>query len=241
VEGGSPLSTIKVILVEDDPMVQEIHRQYFEKVEGVTIIATASHGLDGLKLIKEYRPDLAIIDIYMPHLSGLELLKQLRVEEIPIDVVAITAASDIETVHCALQRGAFDYIMKPFTFDRIKKSLENYKLYKTKLNENKAFLQEELDQLLFMDSTSKPARETESLPKGLNMNTLIKVIEYIKQEKSPVSSEEVAEGIGMARITARRYLDFLEKEGKVEIHIQYGGVGRPINRYGLKSEDSKPV
>ncbi|MFL6556664.1 MAG: FaeA/PapI family transcriptional regulator, partial [Bacillus sp. (in: firmicutes)] len=95
----------------------------------------------------------------------------------------------------------------------------------------KALQQEELDQILFIDS--KEEHERENLPKGLNMNTLTKVTKFISQEKEPVSAEEVAESIGMARVTARRYLDFLEKEGKVKIHIHYGGVGRPINRYGV--------
>jgi two-component system, CitB family, response regulator DctR len=71
------------------------------------------------------------------------------------------------------------------------------------------------------------------LPKGLNANTLVKITEFISSKRSPVSAEEVAEMIGIARVTARRYLDYLEKEGKVKIHVQYGGVGRPVNRYGM--------
>ncbi|MED3562671.1 response regulator [Bacillus xiapuensis] len=222
---------LKVILVEDDPMVREVHRQFIERIEGFSIIATASNGIEGIKLIKDSQPDLAIIDIYMPHVSGLEMVRELRSENVAIDVIAITAANDIETVHRVLQQGAIDYIMKPFTFERIKKSLVNYKVYRSKLNGKGSMGQDELDQLLFLKN--KEAEEMESLPKGLNPNTLTKITTYLSQQKNPVSAEEVAEGIGIARVTARRYLDFLEKEGKVKIHVHYGGVGRPVNRYGI--------
>ncbi|MEH7501084.1 response regulator [Neobacillus drentensis] len=222
---------LKVILIEDDPMVREVHRQFIDRIEGFSIIGIASNGMEGLRLIQDLRPDLAIIDLYMPYMGGLEMLRELRSGACSVDVIAITAASDIETIHGVLQQGAVDYIMKPFTFDRIKKSLDNYKNYRVKLREKKTLLQEELDQLLFIDR--KEQSEGESLPKGLNMNTLTKITKFISQENEPVSAEEVAENIGMARVTARRYLDYLEKEGKVKIHIHYGGIGRPINRYGV--------
>jgi two-component system, CitB family, response regulator DctR len=222
---------LHVILVEDDPMVREVHRQFLEKVEGFQIIGIATNGQEGVQLIKNCKPDLAIIDIFMPHINGIEMLKVLRAEGISIDIIAITAASDIETVHSTLQNGAVDYIIKPFTFDRIKKSLENYKSYRLMLNEKKALVQNELDQFLIMNSVGE--RDQELLPKGLNANTLVKITEFISSKKSPVSAEEVAEMIGIARVTARRYLDYLEKEGKVKIHVQYGGVGRPVNRYGM--------
>jgi two-component system response regulator DctR len=222
---------LKVVLVEDDPMVREVHRQFIEKIEGFIIVGIASNGIEGVKLVKECKPDLAIIDIYMPHLGGVEMVRELRSECFSIDVIVVTAASDIETVHLVLQQGAIDYIMKPFTFERIKKSLENYRLYRQRLIEKKTLRQDELDQLLFFDS--KEADELESLPKGLNSNTLTKITTFISHEKIPVSADEVAESIGMARVTARRYLEYLEKEGKVKIHIHYGGVGRPVNRYGV--------
>jgi two-component system response regulator DctR len=51
------------------------------------------------------------------------------------------------------------------------------------------------------------------------------------KEGTALSAEEVAEGVGLARVTARRYLDFLEKSGRVILELQYGSVGRPVNRY----------
>ncbi|GHH96888.1 response regulator [Neobacillus kokaensis] len=222
---------IRVILVEDDPMVREVHRQFIEKIDGFSIIGTASNGVEGIKLVHELRPDLAIIDLYMPHLGGVDMLRGIRSKALSVDVIAITAADDVDTIHQVLQQGAIDYIMKPFTFERIKKSLENYKEYRIKLSEKESILQTELDEIIFKNT--KNESNEGNLPKGLNFNTLTKVAMFISQQNNPVSAEEVAESIGIARITARRYLDYLEKEGRVKLHIQYGGVGRPVNRYAM--------
>lgn len=222
---------LQVILVEDDPMVQELLRQFIEKIDGFTIVGTASNGAEGLRLVRSLTPDLAIIDLYMPHIGGMEMVKGLRSEEIFIDTIIITAARDIETIHKVLQQGALDYIIKPFTYERIKKSLENYRLFRLTLNGKQTLTQQELDELLAKNGEQE--RQNKLLPKGLNSNTLIKIIDFISNHKKFVSADDVAEHIDIARVTARRYLDYLEKEGKVRIHVQYGGIGRPVNRYGI--------
>ncbi len=218
---------IRVLLIEDDPMVQEINRQFVEKVEGYKVIGSASNGKEGIELIKKEQPDLAFIDIYMPNQDGIMTIKQIRSEGLRTDVIAVTAASDIETVRDVLQHGAVDYIMKPFKFARIQRALKNYRNYHHNLLKKEAISQQELDRLLFQ----RGEREKSDLPKGLNLLTLEKVIEFLKGQHQAISAEEVAEGIGIARVTARRYLEYLEQSGRVEIVIEYGGIGRPVNQY----------
>ncbi|MFP3339069.1 FaeA/PapI family transcriptional regulator, partial [Micrococcus sp. SIMBA_131] len=79
---------------------------------------------------------------------------------------------------------------------------------------------------------------THQIPKGLNHQTMKQIILYIDKQAKPLSAEEAADGIGIARVTARRYLDYLQKSGKVQLDIQYGGVGRPLNRYSLLKSSS---
>lgn len=220
---------IRVLLIEDDPMVQEINRQFVERVEGYKVIGVASNGKEGIELIKKEKPDLVFIDIYMPNQDGITTIKQIRSEELGTDVIAVTAASDIETVRDVLQHGAVDYIMKPFKFERIQQALINYRNYYSSLLKKDAISQQELDHLLFQ----RGKQDKGELPKGLNMLTLEKVIEYLKGQDQAVSAEAVAEGIGLARVTARRYLEYLEQSGKVEIVIEYGGIGRPVNQYKI--------
>ncbi|MFC4802637.1 response regulator [Neobacillus sp. GCM10023253] len=220
---------IRVLLIEDDPMVQEINRQFVERVEGYKVIGVASNGKEGIELIKKEKPDLVFIDIYMPNQDGITTIKQIRSEELGTDVIAVTAASDIETVRDVLQHGAVDYIMKPFKFERIQQALINYRNYYSSLLKKDAISQQELDNLLFQQGK----QDKGELPKGLNMLTLEKVIEYLKGQNLAISAEAVAEGIGLARVTARRYLEYLEQSGKVEIVIEYGGIGRPVNQYKI--------
>lgn len=220
----------KVVLIEDDPMVQEVNRMFVDQVEGFKVLGAASNGLEGIKLIEQHNPDLVLVDVFMPSQGGLETLKQIRAKGYEVDVIAITAASDMDTVRTFLQQGAFDYIMKPFKFERMKKSLENYRSFRLQVRKKQNISQEELDGIMFQ----KEFDEQPDLPKGLNAVTLKKVISFLAGIHFPISAEEVAEGVGIARVTARRYLEHLEKCGKVILDIQYGGIGRPVNRYVYK-------
>ncbi len=221
---------IKVVLIEDDLMVQEVNRQFVDNVPGFHCVGLAGNGADGLNLIRELKPDLVLIDVYMPEQDGLETLYKIRREAHKVDIIAITAASDMETIRGFIQNGAFDYIVKPFKFDRIKKSLEKYRLFRNQILEKETMSQQDLDEIFFQ----KDETEEAALPKGLNQHTLDKVTTYLAGCSEPLSAEGVAEGVGLARVTVRRYLDYLEKIGRVNMHIHYGGVGRPINQYLLK-------
>ncbi|MCI2255972.1 response regulator [Domibacillus sp. PGB-M46] len=212
-------------------MVQEVNKEFINKVDGFEVIGIAGNGREGMELIRRLSPDLIIIDLYMPLMGGLETLHLLRQENIQVDVIVITAASDIDTVRQVIQHGAFDYIMKPFKFERMKQALEHYQSVQNRLSEKGRISQEELDSLLFQKAGGPD--EAEQLPKGLNAVTLQKIVSHLQKTDQPLSAEEVAEGVGAARVTVRRYLDYLEKSGKVKINIQYGVIGRPINRYKL--------
>jgi two-component system, CitB family, response regulator DctR len=232
-EGASIMKQpfIRTLIIEDDPMVQEINKQFVEQVEGYEVIGSVSNGKAGIEFIKRELPDLALVDIYMPNQDGVTTINQIRYEGLNTDIIAITAASDIETVRHVLQHGAIDYIMKPFKSERIKQALVNYQLYRSKWRDKESVTQQEIDSLLFQQAKQNQT----DLPKGLNALTLDKINLYLHEQGLAFSAEEVAEGIGIARVTARRYLEYMEQTGVVRIQIEYGGIGRPINRYILNS------
>ncbi|RAP24068.1 hypothetical protein C2W64_02915 [Brevibacillus laterosporus] len=225
----------RVIIIEDDPMVQELHRQFIQQIEGFTVIGIASNGSEGLSMIKELQPDLAIMDIFMPSQNGIETIKQLRSGDNPVEIIVITAAKDMETIQIMIRHGAFDYIMKPFKFERIKQALENYSKYARQTGEQSTMSQSELDSLLF-GQTLKQECQLGELPKGLNTLTMQQIKQFMLEQKQSMSAEEVAEQVGLARVTARRYLEHLERIQMVERDVQYGGVGRPVNRYLIRDK-----
>jgi two-component system, CitB family, response regulator DctR len=228
------VSELKVLLIEDDPMVQEINKAFIEKVKGFKVISCASNGTEGMEQIRKLKPDLVVLDIYMPRQDGVKTLQRIRTEEIQVDVIVITAANDLDTIRSMLQNGAFDYIIKPFNFERIKKALDKYKDFHATISPSGSVTQKDLDNLFY--SEKKEVINTPELPKGLNELTLKQIEAFLKIQTKAKSAEEVAEGVGIARVTARRYLDYLVKNGSIQMDIQYGTIGRPVNRYLLKKK-----
>ncbi|UFT98741.1 response regulator [Radiobacillus kanasensis] len=223
---------IRVLLIEDDPMVQEVNRQFINRVDDFHVIDTAPNGKEGFEKVLHVNPDLVLLDVYMPSQDGVELLHQLRKNNIQVDVIAVTAARDKKTIQTILQYGARDYIIKPFKFDRMKQALEKYKRYREELKDKETFSQQQLDQLLNgIQAEASTKSTTIELPKGLNPSTLQDIISFLKQQQTPLSAGEIAESIGVARVTARRYLEFLKETEQIELSMSYGTVGRPVNRY----------
>ncbi|MFY0521373.1 response regulator [Lysinibacillus sp. UGB7] len=232
------MDIIHVLLIEDDPMVREVNRQFIEQIEGFSLVGYAGNGIEGIDKIKELKPELVFMDIFMPEQDGIITLGKIREEHLAVDVIAVTAANDMPTVQRILHLGVYDYIMKPFTFERIEQTLKNYQAYKVKITGMQDLTQHDVDHLMqqrIPERTSAPqvnqTIEIDELPKGFNRATLDKVLAYIQGSKEAVSAEEVSTYIGTARVTARRYLDFLEKQNLLKVDIQYGSVGRPIHRY----------
>lgn len=75
----------------------------------------------------------------------------------------------------------------------------------------------------------------EGLPKGLNVSTLKQIVVFLQGLSVPVSSETVAEGVKLTRVTVRRYLEFLEQCGMLKGELKYGAVGRPVKLYSMTS------
>ncbi|MEK8198876.1 response regulator [Lysinibacillus sp. FSL M8-0134] len=230
---------IKVLLIEDDPMVREVNRQFIEKVEHFQVIGQASNGLEGITQIRHHQPDLIFMDIFMPEQDGITSLRKIRELDLPVDVITVTAANDMETVKQVLHLGVFDYIMKPFSFERVKGTLDNYLRFKKQTQSDQELTQRELDQLFhYRDGQtnveqSAPLGSENNLPKGFNRTTLEKVVRFLHSVDG-ASAEDVASGVGIARVTARRYLDYLEKQEEITMDVHYGGIGRPINYYFSK-------
>ncbi|GAV23612.1 response regulator [Carboxydothermus pertinax] len=218
---------IKTVVVEDDPMVLEINKSFVKEVEGFQIIGTFKNGNDLLAFLNSNSPDLIILDIYLPDIDGLTLLKEVRKRNISVDVLAITAAQQGEIVAELLRYGVVDYIIKPFKKERLIDALLTYKNKYLKIGQKRNVKQEDIDRLFSRSSTGG------NLPKGLHETTLKMILKTLEDAEEPLSASEVAERVGISRVTARRYLDYLEKEGMAGKEVQYGNIGRPVNFYYL--------
>ncbi|MEW5897902.1 MAG: response regulator [Bacillota bacterium] len=222
------MDLIDVVIVEDDPMVIEINRSFVNAVPGFRVAGVAKTGGEALAVIKELAPALALLDVYLPDINGVLTLQEIRKQGLPTDVILVTAAQDAETIQNAFRYGAVDYIIKPFKFNRLQAALENYALLRKRLSKKTHFQQEDLDGLPL---NRRNAGSPDDLPKGLNKLTLRQILLYLLKQKQPLSAEEIAAELGLARVTARRYLEYLFLQKKVDLELQYGSVGRPVKKY----------
>ena len=87
---------LRVLVVDDDFMVARVHRRFVERVAGFEVVGEARTGSDALAAVREHRPDLVLLDIYLPDMSGLEVLRELRADADPVDVLVVSAARDLE-------------------------------------------------------------------------------------------------------------------------------------------------
>lgn len=222
------MESIRVFIVEDDPMVASINKRFTEKVAPFQVIRTSTTEEDALIQIEGLNPDLVLLDIFLPGGSGLSLLKQIRHKSLPTDIILITAAKDAPTIYQTLRYGAVDYIIKPFDLERLQHALRNYAKLRQLMHKNLELTQADLDKL-----NGSGNNDNSSLPKGVHLLTLDQIISFLLRQNKALSCEQLASALSMSKITIWRYLEYLCDEGKVKVELEYGTVGRPTKLYRI--------
>lgn len=230
---------IQVMIIEDDLRIVEINKRFVQKVPGYEVIGVATNGVEAKEILEILQPDLVLLDVYFPDISGIELLKYIRENHMNTDVIMITAAKEVETLRSAIHSGVYDFIIKPLVFERFQETLIQYRNYRYHLarlqKENEAISQEEIDHLLRSGNFKRTSDYKESLlPKGIDRLTLEKVLAAISQIAGGMTAEDLGREIGTSRTTARRYLEYLVSKGEVTADLAYGNVGRPERIYRVK-------
>ncbi len=221
---------LRILIVEDDPMVAHIHKHYLDELKNFEIIDVIDNGLEAFNFILEHENeiDLVILDVHMPKLSGLEVLKLLREKNSNVSVIPITAISDNKTVSEFLNLGVVDYLVKPFSQERFNQAVYRCELKYKMFDSVSELSQSDIDQMF------NTKNET-TLPKGLQENTLNYIETNIKQLKGQlVDVEEISALTNLSKVSLRKYLDYLVDINDIEKRIDYGTVGRPKYKYYIK-------
>jgi two-component system, CitB family, response regulator DctR len=214
-----------VLIVEDSPEVAMVHRRFVDATPDFRAIQVVSSGDAAFAAAQRLRPDLAIVDLTMPGGDGLTFLRRIRQELIPLEVIVVTASRDAPTVREAMHLGVVDYLVKPFAPDRLRHSLDAF-ARRARALQRPQLAQADVDLV-----QSSGATRMQRLPKGLRRTTLAAIVAALEQSDRPLSADEVGQAVGVARVTARRYLEYLEVVGAAEIERECRGPGRPRNRY----------
>ncbi|MER2135535.1 MAG: response regulator [Arthrobacter sp.] len=224
---------ISVLVVEDEPVVAEAHSEYVRRAEGFTLAGVANTAAEAMRFLQapDSNVDLVLLDMNLPDLHGLDLLRRIRGAGIPADVIAITAVRELPVVRQAMSAGIAQYLIKPFTFAAFSTKLGAYREFHANLaGQGASATQAEVDRALAALRPAVPA----VLPKGLSPETLEAVSETLKQAGEPMSASEVSAALSMSRITVRRYLEHLSAQRAVLRSPRYGSPGRPELEYAWR-------
>jgi response regulator of citrate/malate metabolism len=229
---------IRTLVVDDDYHVAHAHALSVGRVPGFSVVAEAHSAQEARQLINDERPDLLLLDMYLPDYDGLELVRRLTSETaqsdqpgyVP-DFLLVTAARDIESVRAAMQLGAIYYLVKPFTFSALREQLESYRQWRRRLEQSNEADQGTVDALYgLLHSPSVASATRRNLPP-----TMARVLEIVQTSPTPLGAAEVAERLGVSRPTAQRYLATLVQKQAIDLDLAYGTTGRPEHRYLARS------
>ncbi|MGS2619432.1 response regulator [Micromonospora sp. LZ34] len=219
---------IDVLVVDDDFMVARIHRGFVERIDGFRVVGTASTGEQAVAAVDKFRPDLVLLDLYLPDMFGLDVVTALRAARHDCDILVISAAREAEAVRRAVRYGAVNYLLKPFGFDELRTRLEQYAARRNSVRATVVSDQADVDRVL---SRSGSHIATSALPRGLSPETAELVERALREKAGTLSAAECANRVGISRVSARRYLEHFSGTGRAEVTLRYGAAGRPERRY----------
>ncbi len=151
---------IHILVIDDELIVRESMSNWLEE-EGYSV-DTAEDGLKGLNKIKEQQPDLAIVDIKMPGIDGIELLQQSKKSTPELPIIVMTAYASVDTAVQAMKEGAFDYIVKPFNPENVSQVIKRALKFKMLEKEN-LLLKKELEKKFGIDEIIGKSKKMEEI------------------------------------------------------------------------------
>lgn len=220
---------IRVLIVEDEPVIAEAHRDYLVRLGGFEVVGAVSTAQEALRMATAGPVDLVLLDLGLPDARGVDLASALSGVRPAPDVIAITAQRDLATVRSAMSQGVLLYLLKPFTFAAFREKIEQYLRYREALTgDADAVSQRDVDRALAELRTSDTRR---SAKKGAAPQTEDAVSRAVRDSPDGLTASEVARALGSSRVTAWRYLKRLADDHVLERDTEYGSAGRPQVRY----------
>ncbi len=149
---------IRTLVVDDDFRVARIHASRVAKIEGYECVGEAHTAAEAREAVQRLKPDLLLLDVYLPDEDGISLLRSLQGAGEKLDAVMITAARDLETVRAAMRGGAVYYLVKPFGFEQLQTQLEAYRRWRQEAESRTVADQATVDQLFSLRRTAPPCQ-----------------------------------------------------------------------------------
>ena len=215
---------IRVMVVDDDFRVARVQASYVARVPDFEVVGTAHSAAEAVRMAAELRPDLVLLDEYLPDATGSSVIGRLDAA-----VIVISAADDAVSVQRALACGAINYLLKPFAPSVLVDRLNAFARFHRLLAGDRRLDQTDVDRaMVVLHEGDSP---TASMPTGRSAVTADSIREALRSSGEAMTAQAIAEAIGVSRATAQRYLADLAKAGRVDLTLRYGTTGRPEHRY----------
>jgi len=226
-EASAPRA-LRVLVVEDEPIAAEAHTAYVDRVDGFEVAATVGTSQAALKTLQDKEIDVVLLDMNLPDRHGLDVVRAMRAAGHRADVIAVTSARDLEVVRAAVSLGVVQYLLKPFVFATLRERLLAYRAYRDQVTSGAEIgTQAEVDEVFAGARVAGEAR----LPKGMGEELLAKVTRLLRESETGRSASELGEALGVSRVTARRYAEYLCETRVAVRRSRYAGAGRPEVEY----------
>ncbi|KRE41864.1 response regulator [Knoellia sp. Soil729] len=223
---------LRVLVVEDEPIAAEAHATCVGQVPGLVVAGVAATGRAALKMLQESNIDVVLLDMNLPDVHGLEVVRAMRAAGHRADVIAVSSARDLDLMRSAVSLGVVQYVLKPFAFATLRDRLRAYLDYReAHVTTLEVGTQAEVDEVF---AAVRPTRST-TLPKGMSEELLGRVVTALREAPEALSARELAAALGVSRVTARRYLEHLQESGLATRRSRYAGAGRPEVEYRWSS------
>ena len=228
------LRILKVLIAEADPLLQKLYSDLIAEEHSYSVVKCVSTGPKLFEAIRFFQADLVLLDLYLRDFSAIEGLDELRKEFPRTDYIIASSGEDPELVRNALCQGVFEFLIKPFSFERLKLALRNYQVYHHSLTgRTRPWQQEDLDTLVSMKARDPSWANNRAIPKGLQLKCLNDIEQFLRVNPDTFSAQEIGDRLGLSRSTARRYLEFLMMSERLVVEYAYRKVGRPEKRYRI--------
>lgn len=219
---------LRVLVVEDEPVALAAHAAYVGRVDGFTVVGTADTARAAMRALQAVPVDVVLLDMFLPDGHGLSVVRAMRAAGHGADVIAVTSARDLEVVRSAVSLGVVQYVLKPFVFATLRDRLVAYRAYRDQLGAAAQLsTQAEVDEVLAVVRAGAPA----ALPKGMAAPLLAAVSRALREAPEGRSASELGETVGVSRVTARRYAEYLCDNRLAARTQRYAGAGRPEVEY----------
>lgn len=201
------MNKIKILIADDHSMVREGLKQLIELEEDIEVVAQAGDGQDALNKIKEYSPDVVLLDINMPIMNGLEVLEKLKQQHINVNVLILTIHNEIEYLYRAVEIGVNGYVLKDSESDVLIKAIRS-------IFNGESYIQPNMASLLFKKINGE-------LDNQAKHNKLTKrEIEVLKLITQGLLNKEIADQLCISEKTVKNHVSNIFKKIEVSDRTQ---------------------